>query len=620
MEGTGGNGIVKNVVKPVRQGLSLQAVPLIHFIASFFYTRGLFFKDFEYMELYGPIVTNPTISLSTEHLFCILLGKVFAATIIFSIWNILFFTVRNFTRKAWIKYAVPVFLVGLTIVFLHLPESFSYEIDNYLGYSYALRQLPFYWHHLFTSCFYTACMTFVPHPFSIGAVQWMFFLGILFHFYDFLQTSGRNNGRLAKFLFIVFLFPSVSSRIIPNPYRNCLYSMLAALFFILLYESIQAKKVSPARTALLILTGVFTALWRSEGIVLGILGFGMFCILSALSRAQKLKCAGTFLIAVLLLSFPQKAGDKKYLQSDYMLVNTVLPLQYIIRCHNNLTYKGAEQDLKTIDELFPLNAISQHGRNAYYSINYQKTKRIVQTDFTEEQRKQYMAAYSSLVLHNPKSFAKAQLSFFLEAMGTPRKFYFPAYEGPDCKLAGWKVEGWDKGLDEYMTPSVKRWKDNGMRNRLNRSIDAAWEKYTGFLMYLKLPQLTRILLIMAMLCIALYEARLLLARDAGFDSYFLCAAAIWLMELGMIVVFMPDGRTAYLYPFFLSSFFISITFLSQFDFEFKLCIKRHNAAGVGPIANADPASGENPVAGASSAANASPVANPVAGENPEGKA
>lgn len=604
MEEAGGYGIVKNFLKPgnARQegqdcgqiwrgpawpnfrplGAGLQALPLLHFIASFFFTGSLLIRDFDYMEEYGPIVTNPSVSLSAEHLICILLGKLFAAIIIFSVWNILFFIVRNFRRKAWIQFALAVFLIGQAVVLLRLPESFSYEIDNYIGYSYAIRQLPFYWHHLFTSCFYTACMTFIPHQFSIGTVQWIFFLALLFHFYDFLTYNGRTNSRTAKLLFVVFLFPSVSSRLIPNPYRNCFYSMLTALFFILIYESLQdgarAKKSSTARTALIILTGVFTALWRSEGFVLGLLGFALFCIFSALSRAQKLRCAGIFLLAVMVLSIPQKTGDKKYLQSDYLLVNTVLPLQYILRCHNNLTYKGAEQDLKTIDELIPLNALNQHGRNAYYSINYQKTRRIVQTDLTEEQRKRYMQAYSSLVLHNPKSFAKAQLSFFFDALGTPHSFYFPSYEGPDCKLPGWKVEGWEKGMNEYMTPSVERWKNNGMRRRINEAIDSAWGKYTSFLMYLKLPQLTRILLIIAMLCIALHEARLFLSRKAGFSIYFLCAAVIWLMELGMIVVFMPDGRTAYLYPFLLNSFFLCVSYLSQFDFEFKLRISRHSAA------------------------------------------
>ena len=556
----------RNIIFQSFKENKFQLIPLSHFILSFLYSSTIFLYDIDFMKNNGPVVINNCVSTFMEYSICLFLTKFFALIIIFSAWNIIFYLIRNRHTKSWISIAIPIFIIGLIIVFINLPESFSYEVDNFINYSYAIRYLPHYWHHIFTSCFYGACLTFIPNQFSIGIVQWIIFISVFFYFYDFLVYHKQTNKKLIKLLYAIFLFPD-TYMIILNPYRNCLYAIISSLFFILIFKTAKIKEFSFKRFGIIFSLGILVALWRSEGIVLGILGFGFFCMICNINNRRKVKSFFAFLLTFIIFSVPQKIGDKKYYGSDYMIINTIRPLQFILRNKDNISYAHAEEDFAIIDKFYPLDVISQHGIAGYWDINIKKMGNYVQTSLSRNDTKLYMKAYYSLLLHCPQYFVKSQLSFFLYAIGIPKNFYIPNYTGPDNKL-GSHPNVWSAGENEYNTTFVKEWEKSKLRARLNNCIDVVCSTYILLIHYWQFIELLpRTILIFSMIFIFFYEIYSFIRRKKDFSIIFLFIPFLWLSELCMIFLFMPDGRTAYLYPFFLNAFFILFYFVSLIDFK-----------------------------------------------------
>ena len=561
----------KNAIWEVLSRCKLQVLPLFHFIASFFYSSRRFIHDDTFMERIFRVTLDDSISSFMEHILCVFITRIFAAVLIFASWNLLFYVVKHICTKSWVKIACFTFVVGAGIVLLRLPESFGYEIDNYITYAYTVRYFPYYWHHVFTGCFYGGCLIWFPQQFSIGIVQWALFCITFFFFYNFLQESNRVNKSVIKFSFAVFLVPDVY-RIILNPYRNCIYAIVSAFFFFLIFEFLSKKRTAVIKALPVLSVGILVALWRSEGILLGVIGFGAFCLFSAMRRAQKITLFAVFLGLTCIFSLPQRIGNKKYYRSDYSIINTIPSLQLILRYASNLDYAGAEEDLATIDRLFSLDVINQHGLAGYWARNLKVTGNNTQTNLTESEIKAYMKAYHSLVLHNLKSFLKTQISLMTRAIGKPKTFAVPAYTGSDRKIELNFGVMWETGIHDYYTGLVERWKNCVLRQKLNSKINTFCTVYNTHLANFHAVVRLRILLILSLCAISVYEVVVFFLRKDDFSPELLFAPLIWLLELFMIFLFMPDGRTQYLFPFFLNAFFISFYFLSLF--EYKLEIKR----------------------------------------------
>ena len=445
-------------------GLTIdKLLPLIHFLASFLYERSilLFRPEKNTVAAYAKSLRYSDLF---ERIMGYALSKLFAAIIIFLIWKLIFYVIDNWKQSRMIRAFTWFFFLGLLCLILYCPDGFIRSADNYVTYSYAIRFFPEYWHNAYSSIMFCACLMTAPHPFAISVIQWLAFVFDLAYLWHRLDECPKVVSKAKWFSFLIFALPGTIV-MITDPYRTEIYALLCIYYVtVILFDVAEGKQFSARRLVFWAFLSALVAVWRSEGIILG--GLGFIAILLFANRCklkQVFLFAIVFVIAFEVTSFPQKVGMEKYYGSDYSIINSFPFLHNVLnREDSNFSYDGAKEDLAAIEAVVPIEVIQAYGMDGYRRYNYLNgNKDINQSVAPMELGKAYVKAYYRIVLHNPVTYVRTQLGMLKVVLRLRTEEYV---EGSRAVLSrdypSWEFQAWADGKEDFFSyPGVQSWSD-----------------------------------------------------------------------------------------------------------------------------------------------------------------
>lgn len=324
----------------------------------------------------------------------VLLAGIFGFCMICIAWYILFMLIKK-------KKILPFILAGIALMisFIVFPGSFSYELDNLVVYSYAVRDMPDYWQSIYLGSIYKACLFVFPHPLTISFIQLSSLFGVIY--YISVRVKRLFGNKAAFIPYLLVLFPEFLE-VGVSPYRNCIYTIMCLWFYaVLFFDCFEKKKRSVSELLLICGAGGILTFFRSEGIIIpGILIAG-FCFIYQMSFKRTCKYLVIFALIGIMLAFPQKLGAKKYYGQDYSIINSMNMLKEILSDKNvNLDYDSAEEDLMAIHKIVSLEELPTYGIHAYEAGNFVKNGTINQSFASKEESQAFMKAVKNLVIHN----------------------------------------------------------------------------------------------------------------------------------------------------------------------------------------------------------------------------
>lgn len=540
---------------------------LIHFAATFFWDKLIFRTDDYSLNLE---ILNNTISFESEKLFHQLCARGLSLILILGVWYLAYRVVRgDFSKKELLTFGG--FFLGFSLLHLFFfPESFVVmEWDNIVAYSYAIRNIPFYWHNALTTIYYAACFYLFPLPLTIQELSIAAFSAlIVFCIYRLERT---------RFFTLFLLVVPEAWALISRPYRNNMYT-LVLLWTTVLVLYLWEKKAVPSRICSLglIFLLAILAVWRSEGILFSLVLLFFFLILRWNSSLPRLLgWAALWAALVVALGIPQKIGTQKYYGSDYTIVTTMSWLQPVLNWQEaNLSYPGASEDLAAIAAITPLDWIREGGMGGYRAYNFSQGRDINQSMADAQTRSDYTKAAFRLVLHNLEPFIRDRINLFLQGNGIGFKLKLDEYAGqpnpfPEDTYAPY-IESLDQGQRELYiesNPLVQRWYYSSLRSTVRDQLDslaASWQQFSNLIdlrLFAYTFSLAYPLLWIFRQLKLLRQGRRMLAEH--WDTALLCL--IGAGELGLVTLGAPEPRDVYYYPVY---FFLTLLMLRTLEGRF----------------------------------------------------
>lgn len=536
------------------------SIIVIHIMLTFVWER-MIFHFHNNWDKWTLSVRKETVSAASELIMNYALSKILAGILIVLFWKILFQILEKKYQKSMLCLFGSIFLIGVVIGALSYPETFGIEIDNYSNYSKAIRFLPNYWQSIYTGIVYTASMMVIPHPCGIFLVQWTAYVAVLAYIYQGIDRI--YHGTRWKYAVVFFLFLPESYYVMLNAYRNDYYTILC-LFYIayLFFALVEKREHSQLEMCSFAMFSGFMMVWRSEGLFIGAGGMFLLLLLVYRSTVRKICLVGLcFVLSFFALNKCQGIGADKYFGQDYMIVNTTNVLYSTLNDPEvNLSYEGAEKDLEAIEAVVPLAALKEKGLTGYRSYNYSMGHGgFNQSLADDEAASAYMKAYYRIVLHNPVDYLNVQFNYFSKCMGLPFTRTTYQFKGEETfTTEKFKYSSWKDGREElYHTTLTKRWLDNPIRAKVYAGMDKIWKMYRDLWngsginggLHLLFLGVDLILLIAGFFMT-------LIRRDAKtFGKWII--SGILCAEFLAIFLFMPEGRSVYLYPMLFCSYLMS---------------------------------------------------------------
>lgn len=564
-----------------------QLIALFHYALSFFYTRGLW-RAPEALPLDSMIPLESAVSQRGEYVLHLILSRILGLLLIVGFWYLvgIFFEKGRLKTKQRILFLVLLVLFSaITLIFCE--DLFAGELDNYLTLSCAMHNLPFYWHNMWTSVYYGACLMVIPSALGIQLIQVLACCSVLL----FILVEIEKHFPYTKAgygLVFLLLLPEMRA-IMAVPYRNNIYTILClfVVTFLLfrLWDYRKAKAIihsdnrkdeaEAEREAIRIAKQIvwmtpvlaFVATWRTEGIVLaaGLLVLVMV-VFTDCFRSIKLTWKRPvimligFVICMQLFSVPQKIGDKKFFGRDYLIISTLPTIQIILNNPNaNLSYPGAAEDISVIDAVADLEGIKIYGVDMFHYMNGYEGRWINQSCTAEKVGSAYMKAVIRMVLHNPKDYIVCQLNNAHSSLGMELWYGVSDYSGEydwidtDGTMTRYYEQLGEGQRLRYETPFTKAWEDTAIRikayslfsERL-RKYDFFMEDITNVMHYVAL--LTYVILIGRAIVLGRGKSGLLNPEEAPFWGYYAWAGVVVILEFCAVVAAAPEARTCYYYP------------------------------------------------------------------------
>ncbi len=470
--------------------------PIAHFLLSFVYEHFvLLFEDSKAVAFSVPI--NGTFSDTFEKWMCYGISKLMAFIIIFLLWGLLFSVIDKKTdRETTVVFSVVMALFWLLTI-IQWPEVFTTGGDNYIPYSYAIRLVPEYWHSVYLSCMYTAALMVFPHNISISLLQCTSFIIAIAYLYQRINTSERlKNVKWVRFFLPLMLIFRDTANVSTNPERAEI-NVSFMLFFVsfILMDTIEKRQRTNKELILFSAFSAFFALYRSENIIIAVLGLLLlFCHRFGREIIKAVPYILVFGISFAIISLPSKVGEIKYYGKDYSIMNSFESLQNILnKSDSNLSYNGAEADLSAIEAIVPVEYIKAFGSDGYRRKNYMEGRHDFNQSCADiEDSNAYLAAYKRIIIHNPVTYAKTQINLLLRALGFKVKPYKEAYAGVEPAIPYRGEEIWNVGRDDMANvPGFYKMSHFGIRNKLTGYIATVrsfyidrvtkYYLYTGFI-------------------------------------------------------------------------------------------------------------------------------------------
>ena len=536
-------------------------LPILHIIASFFYERLILDFSLDYSVVLS--IAKGGVSDRFEMVLTYTISKIIACIFIIYLWKLFFYIVEKGYRVKCIRSFIVFYLVGLFIYMVCWPETFLHSQDNLITYAYAVKLAPEYWHSMYSGCIYTASMMVAPFAIMINVLQWTGFVCGLGYLYLRLSESTVITGKKKILIFVLMLIPD-TYLLVGDAYRTEQYSVLLIFYMSLIVMDIIDKRIRPSKEIIcLAVLSAFIAVWRSEGLVLGILGFIALIIFVYKLPVKKIFVySALVIVCYVLISKPQKLGDTKYYGKDYSFINSFSTLHNILCAESaNLSYEGAEDDLAAIEAVVPLEMVRAYGMDGYRRFNYSEGRPdINQSLATDEESSAYMSAYYSLILHNPKIYIKNQIVFLMQAMKLKDYPYVENYNGTiENDLPAWKLTSWDTGFELY-SMQCENYYSNETRLAVYSVFKTIYDSYAG--LFNKFYIFTALALCMVGFETYIFFKDLIFFIKKKTDNLgFAVFALILLGQAALIFLVMPAGVTAYFHGYMYCTLILEVVYI-----------------------------------------------------------
>ncbi len=544
-------------------------VPIIHFIASFFLEKILVIYDLD-IPIVSAVEKDSILSLQGERVLGYIVAKIFCGIIIYLIWMLVYYFVDHYSEDKHLQLFFAIFIFGAVMLVFLWPGSFTQSSDNLITYSYAIRLFPEYWHSAYTRLIYLACLMVFTTPYSINLMQWLMFLFTIGYLYKRIFKCEKLNKRAKWSVFLILLVPETAV-LITDAYRTELYALVCMFYVsLILMDIIEGKKRNIFDRIWLLTFSAFISVWRTEGLILGLLGFAAIIIFNTTLRSKRLGfyIAG-FVVAFVIISIPQKLGDTKYYGSDYSIINSFATLRNIFnRTDSNLSYEGAEEDIAAIEAVVPVEAIRLYGMEGYRMYNVMNGHKDINqsvSDFATGAR--YVKAFRRLALHNPKTYALTQIGMLKVVLGLSSEPYIEKIQGPMEIIHNYEdyyYDAWDIGeTDLTSAPGAQWWINNPLHQAVYNFLTSAYDTIYNF--FKKIYVHSAILIGMVLFEIVIFIRELIRAIKSrsigGFGFGFI--ALTLLLQAAAIFMVMPAGVLSYFRAFYCCTFVLEILYVSK---------------------------------------------------------
>lgn len=538
------------------------SIPIIHIVLSFFYERSILDFTTDSSVVLG--IPMGGVSYKFESVLTYSLAKLIAVLAIYYIWKLIFYLFDEGFKLKHIRAFAAFFAIGLVFCVFCFPEMFLYSEDNLVTYSYAVKLFPEYWHSCYSSIVYTACLMVAPFQISINILQWLGFVASLGYLYH--RLSNLTYVSIAKrwMIFILLLVPDIFF-MVGNAYRTEQYAILCMFYMSLVVMDIVEKKERPVHELIsLAILSAFIGVWRSEGAILGILGyFSLLLFVYKLGAVKRALLAVFVVICFVVIGIPQKLGNTKFYGSDYSFINSFPSLHNILCAESrNLSYEGASEDLEAISKVVPIDMVASYGMEGYRRYNYYSGRPdINQSMAGEEISKAYKKAYYRMVLHNPVIYAKTQLSFLLQAIKLKNYAYIETNHIVPIEkdYPNYEYASWDIGRKLYFD-GIQGWYDNSFRKSISEKALAVLNAYRDFAS--KTFAFSALLIVSVLFEIYIFFKEFILFCKKKTDRLgFAAFSFILLGQAAAITLVMPAGVLAYFHAYFYCTFILDLVYI-----------------------------------------------------------
>lgn len=536
--------------------------PALHFLLTFLFERRVFYFDHNF-DFLDTMALSSLFSDKFELIMAYIITKLISLILIILLWKLFFAIIdRTVPLKTTIIFS-SVFIVGLVIILILWPNFTLYNIDNYMLYAYAVRFVPEYWHSIYSGCFMGACLMVFPHPFTINVIEWLWFVSIMGYIYHRIGGSSVLPHKLKHIVIVFFILPFIHIAV-TDPYRSELYAMFSFFFFaLIIFDAIEGIKRTGFQLFVIIVGLAMIAVWRSEGIILGV---GLFlCMYLTIYKTSFIKTiipASGMVLAILLLSFPSFVGTQKYYGDDYSFINYMDVLQTILNSKEaNLQYDGADDDLDAINAIVDLEVLKEHGVDGYRRFNSANGRLdINQSLATKDVREAANKAYKNIVIHNAKLYYKHHVNYFCKALSFEPPYSLDEYSGAGSGYAYWSFNLWNVGLSDYYSfKTVYDWEENLSRYDKACKINEWFEYYSDWWEKNGIIQTFNVLIIAINIVIALYEFIKCILRKR-ISAFFILSVTLF-AQIAAIAAVMPAASYFYLRTYYYCALLMAMVYI-----------------------------------------------------------
>lgn len=520
---------------------------IVHFCLSFVYERFVFKFNADSWDIFWSISKDDRFSNIFQSTVLYIYSKLIAAILIFLLWFVIGLIVKNKIPKHILISAVIVLVVGGIYLYVFWPSSSAWK-DTFTLYGFAIRLIPWYWHHFLTSAWYAGCLMVFPHPLIIAAVQFAIFIAVIFYLIYRIETSFNTPKWVGYLVFLICLAPE-TLWLVAFPYRNCIYALIFMFYVVfIVFEGIDKGKITPFKILVIGFLSAFLSAWRTEGIFVGIIGMvlALFAIYKT-DLGKKIALIVTFAACFVILNAPQKIGGVKYYGKDYLIASTVEPIHYILNDEGaNLTYEGAEADMEAIADFAPLIYFKCDGKNSLNAYFYQKGHiDFDQSLASDEVQSKYLKAFFRIVLHNVPTYVKQQLNMTFESLGIKYSFELEEYLGemPDISYE-YAVD--QIGELDFMR-LAKPITNNAIYKAIGGIVAPITISYRQFMAESGIMATVRIIILVLNFAIFIFEFVKIFRRKSTCDTKYLLLSLLFLVQLGIVVMTIPMVLDKYFY-------------------------------------------------------------------------
>lgn len=534
-------------------------VPSVHFLLTFLFERISLILNLD-KDIIASIAKNNIVSDSFERIEGYIFAKLFALIFIVFIWRLIFFVIDNF-KETYVRAFTIVAVLGGVLFALMWPAPFVYSEDNLITYAYALRLWPEYWHSAYTSFIYSACLMVVPFSFFIGVFQWLFFTFVLGYVYKRIRECEKLPSKGRYFVFLIFALPGIFI-LVSNSYRTEIYTLLC-LYFVsrILFDILDSKSASGMELVKFMFLCGLVSVWRSEGMILGLLGFGIYLIFVQKYKFIKVVLMSALMVGVFVITLlPQKLGDIKYYGKDYSFINSFVNLQNILNTSwADLSYEGVEEDMAAFEAVTPIPLLKKYGMDGYRRYNYANGRGdINQSLASDEVASAYMSAYYNLLLHNPGIYARTQLTMLANILMIKPGYYIAGYDGEiEEDYAPWTLEVWNVGRDDIANSAGET---SALGTALYKGVTAFFD-FVGKIMT-KSYFYPLILLFIPSFEVFIFVREIVRAIKKKENLLgFAGLSFVLLLQAFAIVLVLPYASLVYLHAYYYSSFIVVLLYI-----------------------------------------------------------